>query len=340
MILILHQHECHSKLPTIHSAGQLECFKNKVDDRSVKVGRSQHITTLEDYEIPISIRDGLPCVHLCACTDKEWETLPHVILTSDVDWDPTMLDGEGSISNETWFDAQYSFPEELTNKNFDEVGNHRHLSKHAFYFFDADTYEEPDLDDIVHTFVTCNNVTTKPNEPHFERMKPFFNWLPLDAIKKTFQLSTQFARTPASAIMKKTYRSPFPALNVKRRSEPVATDTAYSNTPAIDDGATCAQVFVGVKTLVSDAHGMKSDKQFINSLEDNTRKRGAMDKLISNSAKVETSKRVNDNLRTLFIDDCQSEPHVQHQNACEWRYRTIKRQTNTLMDQVGAPSFT
>ena len=69
--------------------------------------------------------------------------------------------------------------------------------------------------------------------------------------------------------MKKTYCSPFPALNVKQRSELVATDTVYLNRPAIYDGATCAQVFVGTKTLVSDVHGMKSDKQFINSLEDN-----------------------------------------------------------------------
>ena len=72
VILTLHQCACHPKCPTIHSAGQLECFKNKVDDRSVKVGGSQHITTLEDYKIPISIRDGLPCMPLRTYADKEW----------------------------------------------------------------------------------------------------------------------------------------------------------------------------------------------------------------------------------------------------------------------------
>ena len=95
VLLMLHQCAYHPKCHTIHSAGQLECFKNKVDDRSVKVGGSQHITTLEDYKTPISIRDGLPCTPLCTCTDEEWENLPHVILASDVDWDPTMLDYEG-----------------------------------------------------------------------------------------------------------------------------------------------------------------------------------------------------------------------------------------------------
>ena len=54
--------------------------------------------------------------------------------------------------------------------------------------------------------------------------------------------------------------SPFPALNMKRRSEPVAAVTVFANAPAIDDGSKCAQVFAGAKTFVSDVYGMKSDK--------------------------------------------------------------------------------
>jgi len=68
----------------------------------------------------------------------------------------------------------------------------------------------------------------------------------------------------------------------------------YSNTPAIDDGATCAQICVGRETLVADVYGMKSDKQFIDTLEDNVHKRGAMDKLISDSAQVKISNKVKD----------------------------------------------
>ena len=90
-------------------------------------------------------------------------------------------------------------------------------------FFDADSYEEPDLDGIIEAFISCNNVTTKTNEPEYELMKPLFNCLPLEIIKKTFQLSTQQERTPESTLMKKIYLSPLSALNVKRRNEPVAT---------------------------------------------------------------------------------------------------------------------
>ena len=86
------------------------------------------------------------------------------------------------------------------------------------------------------------------------------NWTPLDAIKKTFQLSTQHTRTPASSVMKKTRRSPFPALNVKRRSESTLTDILFCDAPAIDNGSECAQGFVGAKTLLNDVFGMKYDK--------------------------------------------------------------------------------
>jgi hypothetical protein len=44
-----------------------------------------------------------------------------------------------------------------------------------------------------------------------------------------------------------------------------------------------------------------------------------MDKLISNSAKVETSKRVIKILRALCIDDWQSEAQYQHQNYAKRR---------------------
>ena len=50
--------------------------------------------------------------------------------------------------------------------------------------------------------------------------------------------------------------------------------------PDVDNGSTCAQLFVGTKTLVIDFYGMNADKKFVNTLEDNISKRGSMDKLI------------------------------------------------------------
>ena len=48
-----------------------------------------------------------------------------------------------------------------------------------------------------------------------------------------------------------------------------ATDTIFSDTPAVDSGVTMAQIFVGKDSLVSDVYPMQSSKQFVNTLEDN-----------------------------------------------------------------------
>ena len=65
-----------------------------------------------------------------------------------------------------------------------------------------------------------------------------------------------------------------------------------------------------------------------------------MDKLISDQAQVEISKRVHNILRALFIDDWQSKPHYQHQNPAGRKIQTVKRGTNTLLDKTGAPVYT
>jgi hypothetical protein len=57
-----------------------------------------------------------------------------------------------------------------------------------------------------------------------------------------------------------------------------------------------------------------------------------MDKLISDSAKVEISKQVLDILRALCIDDWQSEPQYQHQNYAERRWGTLKMNVEWYMN--------
>jgi hypothetical protein len=37
-------------------------------------------------------------------------------------------------------------------------------------------------------------------DPDFDKLHPFFGWLPVDIIKQTFAINTQFARMPMSTI--------------------------------------------------------------------------------------------------------------------------------------------
>ena len=87
----MNQHAHHGKNKTIKASPQIEHYKNIVEDHSIKVGGGRHITTLDKCKIPTSIRGALPYMKLCPYTDKEWSTLTHVILTSDIEWDPTCL---------------------------------------------------------------------------------------------------------------------------------------------------------------------------------------------------------------------------------------------------------
>jgi len=80
-----------------------------------------------------------------------------------------------------------------------------------------------------------HNIQKAP--PDFDALKPYFGYLPTDIIAKTYGTTTQFAKTSLSTVLKCNFKSPFPALNVHRRNEPVATDTVYSNTAAIDNGS-------------------------------------------------------------------------------------------------------
>ena len=213
------------------------------------------------------------------------------------------------------------------------IGSHEEPPELDFEGIDTDDpggILSPDIFAFVHE--------TKEKEPDYEALRPHFGWAPVDVIKKTLEATTRYARQiNDGGYLKKHFKSRFPALNVSRRNEAVATDTIYSDTPAINGGQTRAQIFVGRKTLLTDVYAMKSDSEFVNTLEDTIRQRGAMDILISDSAQVEISKKVLDILRAYRIDDHQSEPHHQHQNFAERRYQTVKRYVNTIMDRTGSP---
>ena len=186
---------------------------------------------------------------------------------------------------------------------------------------------------------TANLHQSSPQEPDWNALRPFFAWTSPSSIKDTFNVTTRHGTAPHTQdYIKKHFKSRNPVFNIPRRSEAVATDTIFSDTPAVDDGSTMAQFFCGRDTLVCDAYRIKSTKQFINTLSGNIRKQGAMDTLISDGGKYEISKRVTDLLHSLFIQDYQSEPYHQHQNKAENRFGLAKHYTNTVMNTSGCPA--
>ena len=120
---IFHQYAYHGKGKTIHSVGQFESYKNKVYDQSKRIGGLQQIDTLEGYAIPLNVRSGLCYLDMHPPSDQEWDTLPHVVMTSDYPWDPTILDceyGDKDLEDEFEDLPQYDDP------NFDQFGQYKH----------------------------------------------------------------------------------------------------------------------------------------------------------------------------------------------------------------------
>ena len=140
--------------------------------------------------------------------------------------------------------------------------------------------------------------------------------------------------------LKEHCHSPIPALNVHHRQEPVATDYVYADVPAIDDGSMGAQIFVDMGFEACDTQGLKSPKQFVNSLEDNIQKCGAMDKLVSDRVQTEIGQREQDILQALFISSWQSKPHQQQQDLAERKYQMLRWYTNTTLSHTSAPANT
>ena len=93
VIGIFNEYAYLGKGSSIHSSGQLEWFKTNVDEKSVKVGGTQLITTLDGYSVPLLIKDGL--AYACSLgrpTDQDMDTYPHVFFMSRDEWDPSVLD--------------------------------------------------------------------------------------------------------------------------------------------------------------------------------------------------------------------------------------------------------
>jgi hypothetical protein len=62
-------------------------------------------------------------------TDQEWDNLPHVILTSEIEWNSSVLDHDVK-EDEQWGEIPEMEP------SFDEVGDYKHsiIAQHLGYF--------------------------------------------------------------------------------------------------------------------------------------------------------------------------------------------------------------
>ena len=91
--LIMNEHACYGKGYHIHSSGQIEWFKNSVDDRSLQICGRQKICTIHGYSMPLVCRSGLMYFSLLGNpSDKDLEKYLALHLTGPHEWNPSVLD--------------------------------------------------------------------------------------------------------------------------------------------------------------------------------------------------------------------------------------------------------
>ena len=137
--------------------------------------------------------------------------------------------------------------------------------------------------------------------PKYEKIRPMTALLRADIIKKSFAMTIQCVRLPMGSSLRKMFKSANPALNVPRRAEDVAAAFLYADTPTVDSGEKIATIFVGTSSGVTDVYGIKKSKQFVDTLEDDGRERGAMLRLLSDGGRELISERVKKFLRALIV---------------------------------------
>jgi hypothetical protein len=124
VIGIFRQYAYHGVNRTIHSSGQLEAYKNHVDDRSMKVGGTQCVCTKDGYVAPLDIINGLPYFKIQPRTDQQWIDLPHVLFTGGNEWDPRILDHTHS-SQADWYNVIKQLDDGLLKMPFDKYGRYK-----------------------------------------------------------------------------------------------------------------------------------------------------------------------------------------------------------------------
>jgi hypothetical protein len=183
------------------------------------------------------------------------------------------------LDKDQWFDCVGDMEPDPNGTRFDEFGDYRYrvTVQHAAFFHGQSSDDIEDIIDrcVYHSqtqasssFHAANNAhehqiddnkffdpdtfevkldprTVAHKTPNYSLLRPFFGWLSTDIIKETFQRTTQYARLPSGTLLKRTFKSSNPALNVTRRNESVACDIVYSDEPAVDNGATAAVIFTG-----------------------------------------------------------------------------------------------
>ena len=195
VIGIFNEYAYLGKGSSIHSSGQLEWFKTNVDEKSVKVGGTQLITTLDGYSVPLLIKDGLAyATSLGRPTAQDMDTYPRVFFTSPDEWDPSVLDHDPPHLD--GLDPSQVPDQPFGDPMFDACGDfNKHIIANLNTLLDAPPGDCGSYTEISSVF-TANLHQSSPQEPDWNALRPSFAWTSPSSIKDTFNVTTRHRTAP------------------------------------------------------------------------------------------------------------------------------------------------
>ena len=337
VIGIFNEYAYLGKGSSIHSSGQLEWFKTNVDEKSVKVGGTQLITTLDGYSVPLLIKDGLAyATSLGKPTDQDMDTYPHVFFTSPDEWDPSVLDYDpphldgldpSQVPDHTFgdpmFDAYCDFNERIiANLNI---------------LLDAPPADCGSYTEISSVF-TANLHQSSPQESDWNALCPFLHGHPHPASRTLSMSPPGMGLLHTPRITSKSTLSLAILFSTSPDAVKLLQPTPSSLTLLLLmmvqpwPNSSVAMILLSVMPMASNQPNNSSTPSLI------TSENG--EPWIPSSVMEANMKSpsVTDLLRSLFIQDYQSEPYHQHQNKAENCFGLAKRYTNTVMNTSGCPA--
>jgi hypothetical protein len=154
-IASFHQMDLLGKGKSILSCLQMEAHGADINDRSKLLPGGKQRILIDGYQRPLDFKNGLPYIWCRNPMPGELESLPHIITTSDVEWDPSQYDKDLD-DLATFYDPSEEDHEE---QQFDQYGEYRHCTvanHHTCFeeeFYDACEFfdYEDQVDDLLDT---------------------------------------------------------------------------------------------------------------------------------------------------------------------------------------------
>ena len=152
---------------------------NEKEGLPVKLEWFNHLPIYNKEDIPIKFKEP----NFPECPNHEWETLPHVMQTSNDEWDPSSLDHDQSSTMDKLPDNPTAYDHSI----FDDVG----IPTQDPIPVEANVLEW----DFKNMELILSSTESFPKPPDYQSVCKYFLNAPVDVIKHTFLSMTQYTRS-------------------------------------------------------------------------------------------------------------------------------------------------